>query len=277
MTEISIRNENDLKVVLSKQYQKQIDNFFGDPKKSLEFLSNVVSSVQRVPKLLDCTPQSLINSFIMMASLKLMPSGVSGEAYVLPYENRGKGVSEAQFQLGYPGIVTLLYRAGNTEVVAELVRENDKFALSRGKVIHEVDPRKTKSERGDWIGAYAIITTATGGTVEGYMTKQDILEHAKKFSKSFDTKFSPWNADNDPEGWMPRKTVLKQVAKLAPKNETLNRALSEDNKDSVIADRLEQAKSESQSLTMGELANVKNEKENHNQEIKDNEKVVNIA
>src|SRR3990167_1366559 len=92
------KSENDLKVILAKQYQNQINNFFGDPQKSLEFLSNVVASVQRIPKLLECTPESLINSFMVMASLKLMPSAVSGEAYVLPYENKRAGTVEAQFQ-----------------------------------------------------------------------------------------------------------------------------------------------------------------------------------
>ena len=61
--------------------------------------------VQRTPKLLECTPETLLNSCMTMASLKLMPSGVSGEAFVLPYKN--KGVMEAQFQLGYQGLVTL--------------------------------------------------------------------------------------------------------------------------------------------------------------------------
>ena len=247
----TFKDVSDLKVTLAGEYRKTIENYLGSPEKALEFLSNVVESVRRTPKLLECVPATVVSSFIVMASLKLMPSGVSGEAYVLPYKN--KGVMEAQFQLGYPGIATLLYRAGNREVIAELVREHDTFSISRGKIKHEVDPRKTKAQRGVWIGAYAIIVTSTGGTVEGYMTKEDILDHAKKFSKSYGGEYSPWNPENDPEGWMPRKTVLKQVAKLAPKNETLNRALAEDNKDSVIHDRLSAVAGESAGLRMGAL------------------------
>lgn len=247
------RDLNQLKSVLAKEYQRQIENFFGDPQKALEFLTNVGISIQRNPKLLECVPATVMNSFMTMAALKLMPSGVSGEAFVIPYEK--KGVLEAQFQLGYQGIITLLYRAGNKEVVAELVREKDEFKLSRGKITHEIDPRKTKDERGDWIGAYAIITTALGGSVEAYMTRKDILAHAKKFSKSFSSAHSPWNEASDPEGWMPRKTVLKQCAKLAPKNEALNTAIAEDNKDSILADRLDTAKKESEGLAMGNLLN----------------------
>src|SRR5438105_3831280 len=135
----------DLKVALAGEYRKQIENFFGDPQKALEFLSGVVADVQRLPALLECKPETVINSYIMMAQLKFMPSKVSGEAYVLPYKNHG--AMEAQFQLGYQGLVTLLYRAGNKSVVAELVRKNDVFKLVNGSVYHEVNPLMTREER----------------------------------------------------------------------------------------------------------------------------------
>jgi hypothetical protein len=52
---------------------------------------------------------------------------------------------------------------------------------------------------------------------------------------------------------MPRKTVLKQTCKLAPKNESLNLAIAEDNKDSIIADRMIEAKDKSGGLLLGNL------------------------
>ena len=243
---------DSLKNVLASEYMKQIQNYFGDQKKALKFLSGVVSSVQRLPELLDCTPQSLINSFMIMAQLEFMPSAVSGEAYVLPYKN--KGVLEAQFQLGYQGIVTLLYKAGAKSVTSEIVRKNDWFTIINGSITHEIDPFKTKEERGEAMGAYAIIVTQTGGKVEKFMRKDEVLKMGERFSKSWNSQFSPWKNENDPEGWMWRKTVLKQAAKLAPKNETINLAIAEDNKDSDIADRLDEAKSLSSGMKMGALA-----------------------
>ena len=145
------KSSDDLKIVLAKSYQKQIENFFGDNQKALEFLSNVVANVQRTPKLLECTPASVINAFITMASLKLMPSNVSGEAYVIPYG----GV--AQFQLGYQGLVTLFYRAGVRAIYADIVRENDVIEIQNLAIKHVVDPKKSMAERGKPIGAYAVI------------------------------------------------------------------------------------------------------------------------
>lgn len=249
-----------VKHTLAKEYMKQIQNYFGDQKKALKFLSGVVSSIQRLPELLDCTPDSLINSFMIMAQLEFMPSAVSGEAYVLPYENKKQGVKIAQFQLGYQGIVTLLYKAGAKSVTSEIVRRNDKFSIINGSITHEIDPFKTKEERGEAMGAYSIIVTQTGGKVEKFMRMDEIMAHGKKFSKSFASAYSPWNPENDPEGWMPRKTVLKQTAKLAPKNETINLAIAEDNKDSDLADRLEEAKNLSSGMSMGSLVASKTPK-----------------
>lgn len=260
-------SELDLKATLAGEYRKQIENFFGDPQKALEFLSGVVADVQRVPALLECAPGTLINSYIMMAQLKFMPSKVSGEAYVLPYKNHG--IMEAQFQIGYQGLVTLLYRAGARQVVAEMVRKNDVFRIVNGSIHHEVDPFKTKEERGEAIGAYAIITIQTGGTVEKFMRMEEIIAHGKQFSKSFSSEYSPWNPKNDPEAWMYRKTVLKQAAKLAPKNEALNLAIAEDNKDSIIGDRLEDARKSAGSLTMGNLLENGNKKTGKGKENKD--------
>lgn len=252
----------DVKKTLQTKYRLAITNYFGDEKQALKFLSGVIDAIQRNPKLQECTPDSLINSFMIMAQLEFMPSVISGEAYVLPYKI--KNVMTAQFQLGYQGIITLLYKAGAKSVVAELVRRNDYFKIVNGSISHKVDPFKTKSERGEAIGAYAIITNQSGGKVERFMRGEEIQDFGKRFSKSFGTDSSPWEPSNDPEGWMWRKTVLKQAAKLAPKNEQINMAIAYDNEDSVMSDRIKEAKDLSKGMTMGALAEGEN-KNNDNQ------------
>lgn len=231
---IQLANVADLKVVLANQYMKQIENYFGDEKKALKFLSGVVASVQRNPALLECNSTSVINSFMTMAQLELMPSDVAGEAYVLPYKNKNGTV--AQFQLGYQGLVTLFYRAGARSIVAEIVRKNDEFSVVNGEIFHKPD---YFSDRGEAIGAYVIVELQMGGKVTKVMSKPDIIAIGQKFSKSFATDFSPWKEKNDPELWMWKKTVLKQAAKIVPKNETIFKAIAEDNKDSNIEERKE--------------------------------------
>lgn len=260
----AFRSENDLKQVLFVNYQKQIQNYFGDEKKALAFLSAVVAATQRTPDLLACTPDSVINSFMMMAQLGFMPSGVSGEAYVLPYNNSKKSgngyiqVKEAQFQLGYQGLVTLFYRSGVSIKAAEIVYEYDPFSVVNGVISHS--PDVFSDDRGEAKGAYVIVRLPNGEINSKVMSKKEILGMAEKFSKSFKAKHSPWDPANDPQLWMWKKTVLKQAAKLVPKNELIAVAVAEDNKDSIIADRLPDAVEGSKSLTMGALVKPLDEK-----------------
>lgn len=241
MTAIQKFNDADeLKKMLAGSYMKQISNFFGDNDRALRFLSGVMAATQRNPKLLECTPTSVINSFMTMAQLQLMPSDVSGEAYVIPYNNSKKNgnewikIQEAQFQLGYQGLVTLFYRAGVKEIVAEIVREKDQFSFENGVVNHK--PDVFADDRGAAKGAYVIVTLPTGGRVTKVMSKKEIMFIASKFSKSYASKSSPWEESSDPQGWMWKKTVLKQAAKLVPKNDAIATAIAEDNKDGNIDD-----------------------------------------
>ena len=269
---LTIKNPDDLKIFLAKNYLNQIKNFFGDEKQSMKFLSSVMASVQKMPKLLECEPMSVINSFMTMAQLGLMPSDISGEAYVLPY-NKGNAGMVAQFQLGYQGLVTLFYRAGGQSIRSEIIREHDEFSYENGIIKHRIDIFKSHAERGKPIGAYAI-AVVNGIEISQAMNKDDILGQAKTFSKSFSTQFTPWKEVNDPNLWMWRKTVLKQLGKLMPKNETIYKALAEDNQDGKLHTGVSNIV-DSSSLKMGNLLKDNNN-QNENQE-KDNENEVKEA
>lgn len=246
-----IRTEQELKVFIQKNYAAQIRNFFGDEKQAMKFLSSMMAAVQKTPELMRCDMTTVINSFMTMAQLGLMPSSISGEAYVLPYAGK------AQFQLGYQGLVTLFYRAGGTNIRAEIVRKNDRFSMKNGQIDHEIDIMKSNAERGEPVAAYAI-AVVNGTEIAKAMNSKDILEMGKNFSKSFKSGFSPWNVKNDPELWMWKKTVLKQLGKMMPKNETIFKAIAADNEDS----RLHKAEGlvEESGIRMGDLEKKKNAK-----------------
>lgn len=212
--------------------QKQLENYLGTPKEALKFSSSVFETINKTPKLLECSIESVFSAFITCAQLKLYPSNAGGEAYVLPY---GK---EAQFQLGYQGLITLLLRTGLVEnITTSIVREKDVFEYEEGlepKLIHK--PNVMSNDRGNAIGCYAIAYIKGGTKQFKVMNKDEILKF-KEFSKAKSSDFSPWNK-NDPELWMWRKTVIKQLAKTLSKNEDVQKALEEDNKDSIISNQL---------------------------------------
>lgn len=239
-----INSSDDLKKFLAANYMNQIKNFFGNEKQAMKFLSSVMAAVQKNSDLLTCEPMTVINSFMTMAQLGLMPSDVSGEAFVIPYKGK------ATFQLGYQGLVTLFYRAGGQSIRSEIIRKNDTFSFKNGVILHEIDIMKSNEERGEPVGAYAI-AVVNGMEIAKAMNQKDILEMGKNFSKSYKSEYTPWKEANDPELWMWKKTVLKQLGKLMPKNETINTAIAADNEDGKL-NKIE-GLVESSNLKMGKL------------------------
>lgn len=250
-------------VSLQREHQKAIENFFrGDKERAMKFMSAVRYSLKKTPKLIDCDKLSLMNAFMTCAEYELYPSNVSGEAYVLPYKN------EAQFQLGYQGVITLLYRAGMQSINADIVYSNDEFDYQSGLNPTLIHRPKVFEPRGEAIGCYAVATLPSGERAFKVLSKEDIMKF-KEFSKSKGSEYSPWNPKNDPELSMWRKTAIKQLAKFLPKNSAVFEAIAKDNKDSRISDAI--AMKENSDLKMGNLLKENNYDENQETDHKEEE------
>ncbi len=238
----NITTVDSLKGELAKQHLKTLNNFFAnDEKKTLKFLSAVAYCAQSTPKLLECSQESIIQAFMKCAEYNLFPSSVSGEVYILPYNNKGK--MEAQFQLGYKGIISLLARAW-VSIYTDIVKKNNTCKITSGmsqNIFHEYP----LTERGEAIWVYAIATVDGEKTMK-YMSRDEVLEF-KKFSKGNTSEYSPWNQKNDPELNMWKKTLIKQIAKNLSLTEEAYKAIAIDNEEASIEDYhqnklLEQAK-----------------------------------
>ena len=183
----------------------------------------VLSAVSSNPKLASCTPSSFLGAMMSSAQLGLEVNTPLGQAYILPFQN--KGVLEAQFQLGYKGLIDLAYRSGEVELVqAHIVYANDKFECEYG-----LEPKLTHvpadSDRGEAIKVYAMFKTKSGGYGFEVMSMDDVKRHAQKYSKSFGSSYSPWATSFEE---MAKKTVLKKCLKYAPLKSDFVRAVVQD-------------------------------------------------
>ncbi len=213
-----------------KTMQTYIKSMEGEIAKALpsvltpeRFTRMVLTAISSNPKLGSCTPNSFLGAMMASAQLGLEVNTPLGQAYILPYQN--KGVLEAQFQLGYKGLIDLAYRSGEVELVqAHIVYENDKFECEYG-----LEPKLTHipadSNRGNAIKVYAMFKTKSGGYGFEVMSMNDVKEHAKKYSKAYSSSFSPW-ATNFEE--MAKKTVLKKCLKYAPLKSDFVRGVVQD-------------------------------------------------
>lgn len=186
-------------------------------KKAPGFISSVLTVVSQNKLLQNVDMRTVLSAASIAASLDLPILPSLGRAWIVPY----KGV--AQFQIGYLGYVELAQRSGlyksinvNTVYEGEVVKWN-KFTeeLTYGE------------QEGDTaIGYCASFELLNGFRKVVYWTKDAVIKHAKRFSKSYNSSSSPWQSDFDA---MAMKTVLAYTLRhWGPMSIEMQKAMAED-------------------------------------------------
>lgn len=185
------------------------------------FARLVFNAVQRTPKLALATATSLVGSVLTASALGL-EIGMNNEAHLVPYKRRdnrsGREWIEAQLIVGYGGYVKLFQQHPMARAVTSgWVGEFDQFRVSYGSdAVLEHTPNL--GNRGRPIAFWAMYELANGTRDFAVLSPEEVATLRKK---SVD---EPRDID-DPQHWMERKTVLKQVLKLAPKSTSMHWAM----------------------------------------------------
>lgn len=204
-----------------KQMEKEIKKALPSVITPDRFTRIVLSALSTNPKLAETTPQSFLGAMMTAAQLGVEPNTPLGQAYLIPYRN--KGVMECQFQLGYKGLIDLAYRSGEISIIqAQMVYSEDTFTYSFG-----LEPTlkhiPAAIGRGEPVYVYAMFKTKEGGYGFEVMSIEEIREFAQKYSKAYDN--GPWQTNFEE---MAKKTVLKRVLKYAPLKTEFLRGLAQD-------------------------------------------------
>ena len=187
------------------------------------FIRIAMTAANANPQLQVCEPMSFLGAALTVAQLGLEPNTPLKQAYLIPYNNRKKGIVECQFQIGYKGLMTLVHRSGMLKRVgAEIVYENDDFEFEYG-LEPKLKHKPAMSNRGKPVWVYASYHLTNGGYNFKVMSIDDVVEFAKKKSKTFDN--GPWQTDFEA---MAEKTVLKRVLKYAPMSSEIATAIALD-------------------------------------------------
>jgi len=167
--------------------KNQINSVVGG-KNGTRFMSSIVSAVQATPALQECTNSSILSAALLGEALNLSPSPQLGQVYLVPYDNKNKGVKEAQFQLGYKGYIQLAVRSGQYKKLTvlaikegELVRFNPMDEEIEVNLIED----EWQRENTPTIGYYAMFEYTNGFRKAIYWSKEKMLAHADRFSKAF--------------------------------------------------------------------------------------------
>ena len=190
-----------------------------------QFKQIVINELKRSPKLQEAfvkNPASLFASILHCAEMGLNPSQMVGEFYFIPYRDSITPI------LGYKGLITLLMRSSKVKKIwSEVVYEDDDFEYELGlepKLLHTPNHLAVRNSKNiKCIYACAKIDNEVIFKVMFKNEIQNIINMSKVPNELF------FNDKKDPEQWMAKKTVLKQLAKLMPKDDDrLKKAVSMD-------------------------------------------------
>ena len=208
----SLFNDNRVKGEIQKALPKHLS--------ADKLIRVAMTSIQRSPKLMECSQQSLLGCIMTCAALGLEPDQFLGQAYLVPFWNKNKNCYEAQLIPGYRGYIALARRTGEVQSVsAQVVYQQDHFDLQYGlneKLVHV----PAEGDRGEVRGAYVIFRYKDGAYSFDYLPKSDI---DKIRARSQSSESGPWVTDY-PE--MAKKSVIKRHAKLVPLSVEFQKAVA---------------------------------------------------
>lgn len=190
-----------------------------------QLVRDALTVLKNNPGLANVNPQSLLGSLMTCAQLGLRPGiGALGHAYIIPFKG------QAQFILGYQGMIELANRSGDiANITARIVHENDEFKIAYGLEDTLVHVPAMDGPRGAVRGYYAVFKRANGGYGFVYSTKAEVEEHRDKFALQKDRQGNikgPWKDHFDA---MALKTVVRELFKWMPRSTQIENAIVADN------------------------------------------------
>lgn len=179
------------------------------------FTRLALTALRSVPRLAECSGESILAGLMQAAHLGLEIDAVRGQAYLVPRWNNKTKRMEATFQLGYKGLIDLAGR-GDITVRARDVRENDLFEHEDGLDLKLRHVPELKRDRGDAWAYFAVATFPNGAREALVMSRSEIERHRDRFASTKNKQgviVGPWVEHFDA---MARKTVIRGLLNQMP-------------------------------------------------------------
>lgn len=220
--------------ITSPSTQKYLADVLGERKGS--FVNNITALVANNALLQDCDPYTIMFAGMKATALNLPLDNSLGFAYVLPYKDNKRGITVAQFQLGYKGVKQLALRSGQFSVIPNATDVREGELVSRNRLTGEckfnfVDDDEER-EKLPVIGYVSYFKLLNGAESTFYMSLKEMEAHALRYSQTYRSTnpkvkaASKWTTDF---GDMAKKTVVKlNLSKNAPLSVEMADAINAD-------------------------------------------------
>jgi len=182
--------------------QEQFRNALAESKDM--FVVSLIDLYANDSFLQNCEPKLVVMEALKAAVLKLPIIKSLGFAYIIPYKKNN--VLVPQFQIGYKGLIQLAMRTAQYRIInADMVYEGE--YKSKNKLTGEFDLNGEATSE-TIVGYFAHFEMLNGFSKTLYMTKDRVIAHATKYSKSYNTAGTPWKTEFDA---MAIKTVVRNL------------------------------------------------------------------
>lgn len=184
-----------------------------------------IVAITKMPDLQRVPAQEIVAELINCARLGLEPN-VEGGRWLLPFKRNTDGGTrwELVSVTDYRGLVDIARRSGEVLAIhSDVRRANDLWEHwidAGGPTLVHLRHQRAEGERGDILGAFAIVKLKNGEVQAAYLTLDEI-NGAKSRSRGADSKFSPWQRDWDA---MAKKTAIRRLYNLLPKTPEIQAA-----------------------------------------------------
>jgi recombination protein RecT len=182
-----------------------------------KMLRVMLTECRRNQKLFTCTRDSFLGCILQCSQVGLEPSGTLGHAYLIPFENKQKHITECTLIFGYRGFIELARRSGQIlSICTRVVRESDKFIVSYG-IDEHVEHVPSEDVKSPLKAVYCVVHFKDGGHHFELMYKPEI-ERIRLRAKTDKV----WSVDYEE---MARKTVVRRAAKYLPLSAEFQQAI----------------------------------------------------
>lgn len=212
----------------AKNQLQQVAAAHMKPERMMRLMAN---AMRTTPKLAECDPMSLLGGLMTCAGLGLEPNTILGHAYLIPFKNNRKKITEVQLVVGYKGLIDLARRSGHITSISANVHYSDDDLWEYEEGTEARLRHVPGSQDGEKLHAYAIAKFRDGGHAYVVLPWAKVMkirdgsqgwQSAVKFGS---TDKSPWKTHEDE---MAKKTAIRALAKYLPLSVEFRDALTVD-------------------------------------------------
>ena len=198
------------------------------PERMMRLMAN---AIRTTPKLGECDPMSLLGGLMTCAGLGLEPNTIMGHAYLIPFRNNRKNITEVQLVVGYKGLIDLARRSGHITSISANIHYSDDEVWEYEEGTEARLRHIPGAQEGDKRHAYAIAKFRNGGHAYVVLPWAKVMkirdgsqgwQTAVKFGT---TDRNPWKSHEDE---MAKKTAIRALAKYLPLSVEFRDALTVD-------------------------------------------------